>query len=332
MQDKPDPNISGVKRKVETPASTSGQLPFTNMKKKPKQEWSCAVCEVKATCEKGLNDHIQGRKHKAKEARMKRQAQKMRSSASLLLEFGKQTEVTVGGDPAKSEQTTHVEDILGQFHKTIGASVEKLVPESQKQDEKLLRNEMNKNDKKANKNQNSPKRKKILKFWCELCQVGVPTQGMMTSHEKGKKHLAKKLKGKAAVPTVTNQNARVGDDTRVLKINGTGAESNVAVKEVKVGTIGNGVSVEEEVLKNDAAPNEKAIAVVTRVAEEANKEKEDMILMSDIVKAENVPMVEEVDKQRAENHNKTESENDVAGEANAKTTRDEEMVAEEEAN
>ena len=30
------------------------------------KDWSCALCQVSATCEAGLNEHLEGKKHKAK--------------------------------------------------------------------------------------------------------------------------------------------------------------------------------------------------------------------------------------------------------------------------
>ncbi|KAL3586422.1 hypothetical protein D5086_013289 [Populus alba] len=76
LQKKPDPNLCGVKRKAVTPVAEGvGELPFAGIKKKPKEEWSCALCQVSATSERGLNEHLQGRRHKAKEAGLR--AQKM---------------------------------------------------------------------------------------------------------------------------------------------------------------------------------------------------------------------------------------------------------------
>ncbi|KAJ6362125.1 hypothetical protein OIU78_002515 [Salix suchowensis] len=72
---KPDPNLCGAKRKAVTPSTGVGELPFAGIKKKPKEEWSCALCQVSATSERGLSEHLQGRRHKAKEAELR--AQKM---------------------------------------------------------------------------------------------------------------------------------------------------------------------------------------------------------------------------------------------------------------
>lgn len=63
MQARPDPELYNAKRKAATLPSAF------DLKKKQKEEWSCALCEIKATSESGLNAHLNGKKHKIKEAR-----------------------------------------------------------------------------------------------------------------------------------------------------------------------------------------------------------------------------------------------------------------------
>lgn len=63
METKPlQTKVSGVKRKVDAiPATTRpGKL------QKPAQDWSCALCQVSATSEGALNEHLEGKRHKAK--------------------------------------------------------------------------------------------------------------------------------------------------------------------------------------------------------------------------------------------------------------------------
>ncbi|KAF1887657.1 hypothetical protein Lal_00040711 [Lupinus albus] len=68
LEAKPDPDHHDAKRKAVTPPDVdrSDHIP-TGLRKKSKVEWICEVCQVSATSEKGLKDHLQGRKHKAKE-------------------------------------------------------------------------------------------------------------------------------------------------------------------------------------------------------------------------------------------------------------------------
>ncbi|XP_057466821.1 uncharacterized protein LOC130756339 [Actinidia eriantha] len=64
-------NISGMKRKFEAPTTENGNgTSSVNLNKKSLGEWSCALCQVTATCEQGLKDHLKGKKHMAKEKAM----------------------------------------------------------------------------------------------------------------------------------------------------------------------------------------------------------------------------------------------------------------------
>ncbi|XP_010526318.1 PREDICTED: UBP1-associated proteins 1C [Tarenaya hassleriana] len=70
--DRPDPK--GTKRKAEaspSPAAGPEERHFLTAKKKSREEWSCALCEVNYTCERGLNEHLQGKRHKAKEVSLR---------------------------------------------------------------------------------------------------------------------------------------------------------------------------------------------------------------------------------------------------------------------
>ena len=75
MQAKPEANLSGTKQKSVTPPEEgTNKPPLTGVsKKKVKEEWSCAICQVSTTTERGLNEHIQGKKHKSKEAALRAQ-------------------------------------------------------------------------------------------------------------------------------------------------------------------------------------------------------------------------------------------------------------------
>nr|CAD1840227.1 unnamed protein product [Ananas comosus var. bracteatus] len=54
--------LSGTKRKAELDSEVSKKL----QKQPIKKDWSCAICEVCVTSESALNEHLQGKKHKAK--------------------------------------------------------------------------------------------------------------------------------------------------------------------------------------------------------------------------------------------------------------------------
>ncbi|XP_019177815.1 PREDICTED: uncharacterized protein LOC109173015 isoform X2 [Ipomoea nil] len=66
---KPNVNLSGVKRREEMAAEAvrSSDLPTNGVpKKKIKNGWGCALCQVSVTSERDLNSHLKGRKHKHK--------------------------------------------------------------------------------------------------------------------------------------------------------------------------------------------------------------------------------------------------------------------------
>lgn len=70
LQARPDVVVSSVKRKAVAPPAVNddNEQAATNLQKKPKRDWSCELCQVTTTSENGLNDHLRGKKHKAKEA------------------------------------------------------------------------------------------------------------------------------------------------------------------------------------------------------------------------------------------------------------------------
>ena len=73
MQAKPDMSLYSAKRKAATQDFPSGEPSAIGMNKKLKEEWSCELCQIKATSENDLNDHLNGKKHKVREARQKRE-------------------------------------------------------------------------------------------------------------------------------------------------------------------------------------------------------------------------------------------------------------------
>ncbi|XP_058756706.1 uncharacterized protein LOC131629643 [Vicia villosa] len=67
--DRPDPELFYAKRKTTTLVDSETEPSTIGLKKKRKEEWSCALCEIKTTSESGLKAHLNGKKHKIKEAR-----------------------------------------------------------------------------------------------------------------------------------------------------------------------------------------------------------------------------------------------------------------------
>ncbi|XP_024635023.1 spindle pole body component 110 [Medicago truncatula] len=73
---KPDMSLYSAKRKAVTQDVPSDEPSAIGLNKKLKEEWSCELCRINATSENGLNDHLNGKKHKAREARQKREIDK----------------------------------------------------------------------------------------------------------------------------------------------------------------------------------------------------------------------------------------------------------------
>ncbi|XP_047169081.1 uncharacterized protein LOC124837683 isoform X1 [Vigna umbellata] len=61
-------DVNLVKRKLEASFRGDDKHSGSSLEKKPKNDWRCALCHIVTTSEKGLNDHLQGKKHKIKEA------------------------------------------------------------------------------------------------------------------------------------------------------------------------------------------------------------------------------------------------------------------------
>ncbi|KAG6599144.1 hypothetical protein SDJN03_08922, partial [Cucurbita argyrosperma subsp. sororia] len=71
--EKPDPNLFREKRKAEMASTSSDNVQSSYMKKTPKGELSCALCQVTVTNEKVFNEHLHGKKHKRREAGLRAQ-------------------------------------------------------------------------------------------------------------------------------------------------------------------------------------------------------------------------------------------------------------------
>ncbi|XP_058745477.1 uncharacterized protein LOC131617898 [Vicia villosa] len=90
--DRPDPELFYAKRKATALANSETGPSTFNLKKKLKQEWSCALCGIKATSESGLNAHLNGKKHKTKEAGQNREICKSNKESEKIVNV-KATEI-----------------------------------------------------------------------------------------------------------------------------------------------------------------------------------------------------------------------------------------------
>ncbi|KAL9419181.1 hypothetical protein AB3S75_037022 [Citrus x aurantiifolia] len=78
LQVKPYPNFCGSKQEAGALPADSGKRRLTTLKKP--MHWSCALCQVSATSKRGLDEHLKGKKHKAKEEGLNRGKKHMAQS------------------------------------------------------------------------------------------------------------------------------------------------------------------------------------------------------------------------------------------------------------
>ncbi|XP_058114037.1 uncharacterized protein LOC131256939 [Magnolia sinica] len=148
------PSIVGIKRK----AATSSE---------PK-DWSCALCQVSATSQQGLNDHLQGKKHKAKEEELRASKAGGRNRA-----VPPPKKVTKQPKPVKKGVATCNGPILKHVKKQKPQAVNQPV------DQSMLKNHV------------GVLKKGRFTFLCEHCQIKCNSELMMVAHLGGKKHIAR---------------------------------------------------------------------------------------------------------------------------------------------
>lgn len=162
MQAEPDAKQPGRKRR-DMSSQVGGPSGVT---KKLTKEWTCALCQISATSELGLEDHFKGKKHKSKQAGQK---------VGMIGLCSKK----IISPPSPSQVVESVE-------------LEKSQQIPNKQETWVENNEIAIVKEKAcgGADENKPKRKKMkFKLYCKMCEVGAFSEEVMASHKKGKKHL-----------------------------------------------------------------------------------------------------------------------------------------------
>ncbi|KAJ9141179.1 hypothetical protein P3X46_031748 [Hevea brasiliensis] len=263
---KPDPNHCGAKRKAATPPEGGAAgLPYAGLKKKLKEDWSCALCQVSATSERGLIEHLRGKKHKAKEARLR--ANKMAKnprSMPLPKNSTKPAKLATCTASLKLEAKVEVESLqVEESNNDVDEKTgNKQDPVNQNDKLQLLKNVHEKILKKngaaklQRKDRKAELRKaKKFKFWCEMCQIGAYSAVVMEAHRKGKKHqgrLAELNQNSEAVSTITTMDAKAGE-----KAKGTEKENEKMTESVN----------DNEKITETVADNEKILENVIADAE-----------------------------------------------------------------
>ncbi|KAH9704146.1 hypothetical protein KPL70_011344 [Citrus sinensis] len=201
LQVKPKSNLCGTNQNAAAPPAGSGELPSTNSTKT--EQWSCALCQVSATTQRGLDEHLQGRKHKAKVAELLRDKKMCNNSTSSTSKISTESRDGVGQEmktkvqeesvkanktvvglnqkveggldehPQGKKQKAKEEELLGA-QKWIKKSTESRDSAGQEMKTKNVGGE----EDSENKNEELPK-KKALNAITQKTTNGIPTGGMM---------------------------------------------------------------------------------------------------------------------------------------------------------
>ncbi|XP_054805665.1 uncharacterized protein LOC129308529 isoform X2 [Prosopis cineraria] len=174
MLAKPKPDLYREKRKVVTQDADDDDTEPSpaSVRKKSKDDWSCALCSVSVTSEKALNEHRQGKKHKAREYAQKRRMQKI----------GLKAKADAQVQPEVTKVDTNNQTVVGEDLVEIKTEGKEMVEKIQTE-----------NSKKQNRTETEKvmipnAENKRFKFWCELCHVGSFSMIVMDNHKRGRKH------------------------------------------------------------------------------------------------------------------------------------------------
>ncbi|KAJ8571108.1 hypothetical protein K7X08_038080 [Anisodus acutangulus] len=141
-------------------AASNGLISFVN-------EWRRALCQVSATNQDGLNNHLQGKKHKHKEAALREQKDEKNCSIGF---FQKK--------PKFIQLVESCDDMIPEKKSEEGSS-----GTNDNDPPSLLINDS------ADEKQNSMEHEnRGFKFWYETCNIGTTSIELMETRRTGKKH------------------------------------------------------------------------------------------------------------------------------------------------
>ncbi|XP_048540160.1 uncharacterized protein LOC125519371 [Triticum urartu] len=202
-----NPKVPTVKRKADANAATTVPKKVQKLTK----DWSCALCQVSAPCEAALNEHLGGRKHKAKLAQR---------GVSKTIKDGKNCSQTTTGNENSTDPCDAPKKICmlgGTKHKAKLAQcgVSKTIKDGKNCLQTTTGNENNTDPCDA------PKKMKICMpvdgamhevvrkdkyLWCDHCRVSCDNYATMACHLRCKKQskLTKVCSSIKAVRTNTN--------------------------------------------------------------------------------------------------------------------------------
>ncbi|KAL0422450.1 UNVERIFIED_CONTAM: HVA22-like protein c [Sesamum latifolium] len=138
--------------------------------KKVQQEWICALCQVTATSEKVLNDHLGGKKHKSMIESLKKSKLDAESTASSPSAAGKSSQRSAESVKGKSK---------------VGEGSQQ---KSWKKTEERVRNQLPSGQQNQGKPKQNGATNQQFTSWCTLCHVKLLSDIDLASHLRGKRH------------------------------------------------------------------------------------------------------------------------------------------------
>ena len=163
--------------------AAGGEVPQSSTHKEVQKEWTCAVCQVTTNCEKNLNMHLHGRKHKA--------------ACEALNAKNQPVPQKLKNDQSKEELKQ--KNIINQFGNVKQKNVQNLRAkehaQTSREPEKSVLNDLAKQKNiKGQENNSARDQKGVMKnkskLRCKACNVTCTRKVDMASHLKGRKHLA----------------------------------------------------------------------------------------------------------------------------------------------
>nr|XP_016454986.1 PREDICTED: uncharacterized protein LOC107779148 isoform X2 [Nicotiana tabacum] len=189
-QAKPDTIFPGPKLEVVTP--TSKPSSSSSLKENVKV-WSCAHCQISTTSEGDLNEHLQGKKHKKKEAAFRAEKDEKNYNIDPLQNKPKSIQFVESCNDLRIGQKSE-ECSLGPNDNDAPS----LLIDDNADD--LRKNVYNTTHEKQNSKEHENRE---FKFWCETCKVGTLSEKVMEDHKMGKKH-ARHLRQLEQAVLITN--------------------------------------------------------------------------------------------------------------------------------
>ncbi|KAJ6849730.1 uncharacterized protein M6B38_266560 [Iris pallida] len=170
------PTLAGAKRKpVAAISGTSG----SKFPRPAQKVWSCALCQVSATSEEGLNEHLQGRKHVAKVAQLS--SKKNFTVTALAKDSG------TGSGSAWKPNVAAKKNPAAKVTRKVSIKVNEKVHEVVEKGRFL---------------------------WCWMCRVKCNDQSAMIAHLSGKRHLLEDSNKRTAIYAGTPQKKEVVEDDK----------------------------------------------------------------------------------------------------------------------